>query len=104
MLFIISLQKTDSIGDVMFKLNEYRVRQKFTRKERAAFVVYIILCVVVTAGKFTWLFVFYVNGRDRLKLGTMEFNILFSDECGPVFLMGIIFSSLLYQLYNYFNF
>ena len=61
MLYIILIQKKDSLGELMFKLNNSYMMRKFIIKERVSLLVYVLICLILTLGRYIWFFAIYWN-------------------------------------------
>ena len=67
MLYIILIQKKDSLGELMFKLNNSYMMRKFIIKERVSLFVYVLICLILTAGRYIWFFVIYWNSPYKFS-------------------------------------
>ena len=54
MLIVILVQKNDSIGEVMFKLNSTDERRRIKIKERMSFLVFVIVSILVSVDHIYW--------------------------------------------------
>ena len=86
MLLIITIQKHDNIGEVMFKLNSKKDRNKMMRNERIAFGVFGIFGLLT----FTLHMIWGLSHYTPLQI------YLYVDYFVPVGIMILIFLVLMY--------
>ena len=80
----------------MFKLNERDEIKKFVLRERIAFFIYILYCIVVIVGKFYifgLLLTASINGDTTHS--ELRWDLLFANEVPPLVIMCLVFGILL---------
>ena len=92
MLLIISVQKYDTLGEIIHKLNDYNEKKKFLCKERLALMMTLVVCAALAVG-YVSLTIWQVN-----KIETT--NYLEGIDISVLVLMTIIFWTLVYKLWQ----
>jgi len=65
MIQIINFQKNKSLGEIMFKLNETKVKYMFINKERLALAFYILIFAFIVTARSYWFYVVLFDERYR---------------------------------------
>jgi hypothetical protein len=67
MLFIIKVQNYNSLGEIMYKLNDEDEKRKFVFRERLTFTLFLILGIYVVIIRYAWYFVqFWIFKEDAV--------------------------------------
>ena len=98
MMQIIRYQKHDSLGKIMFKLEDAKEKRMFVRKEKVLIVVYVVLCLANAGIRVVYSYSIVANQNSLNEL--MEKILSISEFFNP-FLMSIILVLLLSQLSSF---
>ena len=91
MILIILYQKRDSLGKIMYKLNETKEKIKFLKKERTLFAFFILLCIPQVACR-----LLNIEEQTSPKLIALAWV-----EIITLVLMIVVATTLLYYLHTY---
>ena len=96
MTYIINFQKKDSLGEIMFKLNELKVIKKFTKKEKIYLAIYLISCLLSMAANYFFLYAI----RQGLKSEAWSEFVWVSSKQRALLILSmiLIFTFLLWKL------
>ena len=94
MLLIISVQKYDTLGEIIHKLNDIRQKTKFHCKERMALFVCLLTCLAVVSGAFK-------ETLDQVKdKNEYGFDLVNLSDLIVLLTMSVIFVTLLYKIFK----
>ena len=108
-LFIIIIQKKDSLGEIMYKLNNHETIIQFRKNQYIHLRIYQVLLMLMIFGKVIGYCFLIINGSNYIDLSPKlqpAYTILVFDELTPVVLLIIIFVVLMCYLrrFHYFEF
>lgn len=99
MLFIISMQRHATLGEIMFRLNDQNEKNKFVCRERIAFTVSMMACFLIVLVRIhAFLFYTGIIGDENLNSTLLDIS-----ELGSIGVMSLIFFTLLINLFRYYR-
>jgi len=64
MITILMYQKNFTLGEIIYKLNDEKMKKKFVCKEILIFIAYVLACVIDTSIRYTHFFLINMKHPD----------------------------------------